>query len=145
MQSVSRGFSLAAWETVPPIGTTGSGDHFHTVSGPRGWTAAAEPELSAYPPLRTTLMAQTPWEAKNAEVEFAQIQQAPVRLKPALANLVEFYRQQGPFAPKELDPRAERNRLIRVAGYSSEKLDWQIKDIAPQAWESMQRTTQAET
>ncbi|PJA79631.1 MAG: hypothetical protein CO149_01795, partial [Nitrospirae bacterium CG_4_9_14_3_um_filter_51_5] len=34
---------------------------------------------------------------------------------------------------------------IRLEGYPSEQLDWQIKDIAPQAWEAMQRTARAET
>lgn len=92
--------------------------------------------------LRATLMAQTPWEAKNAKVEFAGIQQAS-QAQTGFGNLVEFYRQQGQFAPMELDPRTEMSQPIRLVGYPSAKLDWQIKDIAPQAWEAMQRTARA--
>lgn len=94
--------------------------------------------------LRATLMAQTPWEAKTAKVEFAEIQQAS-QAQPALANLIEFYRQQGQLATQEMEARAEMSQPIRLVGYPSEKLDWQIKDIAPQAWEAMQRTAGAET
>jgi hypothetical protein len=94
--------------------------------------------------LRATLMAQTPWEAKNAEVEFAAIQQAS-QAQPVLADLVAFYRQQSQIAPTEMEPRPEMSQPIRLVGYPSEKLDWQIKDIAPQAWEALQRTARAET
>jgi len=88
--------------------------------------------------LKAALLAQRPrWKAQTI-MAFESIQQA-TQANPAQAKMVAYYRQNARYgAVWSGEPSRSEPQAIRAA-YLPARLNLQIKEIAPQAWEAIQR------